>query len=307
MFKKTWVQSALFVTLICFILNIKIYSVEIKEDKLQKIDEYANYILKKSFCDISLEERQKIKNYAYKFYIAYLKLGDEKNSKLWYSHYLRLKASVYIMQAEKSKSMEEWVFAKSELTKCIDYCSKIKGYKEILTLLPYVYGALGRVNYQIARILNSPEAWENAEQNLQSASVFYSLSKNNIEKNNFKFFSLLAEARELVEVGISSGKIFSVPELKSVLFELMEKSKEIKVDPGAIRDYRSSFEIFSKIYSCSENPSREMFQDVKRSLDNFEICTKIFPSSSIESCEFCERFIIFMRQALSKISFKLGL
>lgn len=296
-------SSLVFLASIFFVLNTKIYSTEVCfENKAEKIDEYANYILEKSTQNLNIEEREKIRNCAYKLCVAYSKLKDVKNYNLWYAHYLRLSAGVHIARALETGALDEWSLANSELVKCANYYSKIKFYKEAKPFIPYAYGAIAKVKYQIARILNSPESWGDAEQSFDTAVIFFSVCDIVSEKNNSKFFSLLSECRESLERSAASKRASSLFELKTILFELTEKSKDIKANSITIKNYESAYDIISKIYYCFRRSNVALLCESSELLHDFEMCMKILPEPNIESRELFDRFIFLMKRFLNKMS-----
>ncbi len=308
MVKKIGICSFLIFTLVFSLLNTRVYSTEIcAEDGAQKINEYANYILDRSTQNISCEEREKIRNCAYRICIAYSKLGDEKNCKLWYAHYVRLNAAVHIAKATEMGSLEEWRLAISALKECVKYYSEIYNYEEAKPFIPYSYGAIARVRYQMAKILNSPDAWSNAEQSFETAANFYRGFGYTAEKDRSKFLILLSECRGSLEYCVISKRIAPVSELKTILFELVEKSKEIKLDTVTIKNFQSAYEIVTKICSAFQESNINLIYEARSSIRTLEVCVKLLPGSNIESQEFFERFIDLMNPFINKLSVCYGL
>lgn len=308
MIKKIGRFNLLIFTLIFSLLNTGIYSTEIcAENRVKKINKYANYVLERSCQNISLEEQEKIKNYAYKICIAYSRLGDEKNCRLWYAHYVRLNAALHIAKATETGSLKEWQIALSKLNDCAKYYSGIYSYKEARPFIPYTAGATARVKYQIAKILNSSDAWSDAEQSFETAANFYRAFGYTEEKNKFKFLGLLSECRNSLECCTVSNRSSSVSELKIILFELVEKSKEIKLDTLTIKNYQLAYEIVSKICCGFQKSDINLIYEARSLMRTFEVCIKILPSSNSESQDFFERFITLMSPFINKLSVCYGL
>lgn len=303
MVKKTGIFNFLVFTLVFSLLNIKIYSTEIcTEDGVKRINECANYVLERSVQNINSEEQEKIRNYAYKICAAYSDLDDEKNCKLWYAHYVRLSAAVHISKATETGSLEEWRCALSDLSECVKHYSEIYHYKEARPFIPYAYGAAARVKYQMAKILNSSDAWSSAEQSFETAANFYRGFGYTAEKNKFKFLSLLSECRNTLEYSVVSKKMSSVSELKMIIFELVEKSKEIKLDKLTIKNYQLAYEIVSKICCGFQKSDINLIYEAYSLMRTFGVYVKILPGSDIESKEFFERFVALMNPFISRLS-----
>lgn len=303
MIKKIKICSFLIFAFILSLLNVKIYSLKIStECSAQKIDEYADYILEKSRQNLNSEERNKIKNCAYKICIAYSKLRDEKNCQLWYAHYVRLNAAVHIAKATETGSLEEWRLAGSGLAECLKYYSKIYNYEKAKPFIPYSYGAAARVRYEMAKISNSPDAWSDAEQSFETASNFFRAFGYTAEKNKFKFLSLLSECRGSLEYCVTSKRISPISELKTILFELTERSQEIKLDQFTIKNYQSAYEIVSKIYCGFQKSNISLIYEARALISSLEVCVELLPNSNIESQEFFERFIALMKPFINKLS-----
>lgn len=308
MFKKIGIGVFWVFALVFSLLNIKIYSSEVcSELNAQKIDEYANYITDRSVQNISLEEREKIKDCAYKICTAYSKLNDKKNCKLWYAHYVRLNAALHIAKATETGSLEEWRLASAGLNECIKYYSLSREYEEAKPFIPYSCGAAAKVKYQIAKILNSSDAWSNAEQSFETATNFFRAFGYTAEKNRFKFLSLLSECRGSLECCVASKRISPLSELKIILFELTERSKEIKLDSLTIKNYQSAYEIVSKICCGFQKSDRSLIHEAARLLMKFEVCVDLLPCSHVESQELFERFIVLMKPFVNRLSLCYGI
>ena len=110
-----------------------------------------------------------------------------------------------------------------------------------------------------------------------------------------------------MEYCVISKRIAPVSELKTILFELFEKSKEIKLDTVTIKNFQSAYEIVTKICSAFQESNINLIYEARSSIRTLEVCVKFLPGSNIESQEFFERFIDLMNPFVNKLSVCYGL